>query len=69
MQTNLEASLFYDTEYKTAKTVINSFTSVKIFYTCIPLGHITQNTSAKTLFKYKARIDGESMQELTTFFA
>ena len=25
---------------------LNSFTSVKIFYT--PLGHITQNTSAKT---------------------
>ena len=40
---------FYDTKYKNVKkTVLNSFTSVKIFYT--PLGHITQNTSAKNFY-------------------
>ena len=44
---------------KTLKTVLNSFTSVKIFY--IPLGHFTLNISAKKTLKYNARIDGESM--------
>ena len=59
---------FYRTQIiKALKTVFNSFTSVKIFYT--PLGHITQNISAKKLFKYNARIDAESMQELTTYLA
>ena len=52
---------------KTLKTVFISFASVKIVYT--PLEHITQNNSAKTLFKYNARIDGENMQELTTYLA
>ena len=64
---NLEASLFRTQNIKTLKCVFDSCTSVKIFYT--PLGHITQNTSAKKLFKYNARIVGESMQELTTYFS
>ena len=52
---------------KNVKTVFNSFTSVKIFYP--PLGHIAQNTSAETLFKHNAQIDGESMQELMSHLA
>ena len=57
--------LFMTQNIKTLKTGFNSFTSVKIFYT--PLGHITQNISTKKLRKYNARIDGEIMQELTTY--
>ena len=45
------------------KTDFNFVTSVKIFNK--PLGHITQNTSANKLLKHNARIDGESMQELS----
>ena len=56
---------FMTQNIKMLKTVLYSFTSVKIFN--VPLQHITQNTSAKKLCKYNARIDGESMQELTTY--
>ena len=42
---NFEASLFKTQNRKLLKSVFNSFISVKIFY--IPIGHITQNTSAK----------------------
>ena len=52
---------------KTLKTVFNSFTSVKIFYT--PLGHITQNISTKKLCKNSARLEEEILQEPMTYLA
>ena len=44
---NLTALFFRTQNIKSLKTVLNSFTSDKIFYT--PLGHITQNSSAKNV--------------------
>ena len=52
LQTNCqssEASVFRTQNIKTLKTVFNSLTSVKIFYT--PLGHITQNISTKNFVR------------------
>ena len=72
LQTNcqtLEALLCRIQNIKTLKTVFNVVTSVKIFYTTLKHIPVTQNTSARKLFKYNGGTDGESMQELMTYLA